>query len=118
MIGILIKATDVATYAVITAGDTLEAMQGLVGGYIETVRPKYLAEDQILIVDEEGLLKGKPVNNTASLLCSSPIVGDVLILKEGLDEEGEPDIIGLEGDEARLLMEDLVKRFPYLEVPA
>lgn len=118
MIGIVIKATDQVNYAIISAGDTLEAMQSLVDGYIEPVHPKYLKPHQIILVDEEGALKGKPVNNTASLLCGCPILGDVLILKEGLNEDGEPDIISLESDEARLLLEDLVRRFPYLEVVA
>lgn len=35
----------------------LPAFQALVGGYIETVT---LADDLIAIVDEEGLIKGKP----------------------------------------------------------
>lgn len=35
----------------------LPTLQALVGGYIETVT---LADDLIAIVDEEGMLKGKP----------------------------------------------------------
>lgn len=54
----------------------LEALQKAVGGYIETVS---IAEDCCLIVDEEGLLKGKPINPTASRL-GAPLVGDVLVV--------------------------------------
>ncbi len=37
--------------------NTLEALQGLVGGYIEVVT---LASDLAVICDEEGRIKGKP----------------------------------------------------------
>lgn len=43
---------------------TLEELQGFVGGYIEVVRSAL--DGMILIVDEEGKLKGKPVNETAT----------------------------------------------------
>ena len=56
----------------------LEALQKAVGGYIETVT---IASDCCLIVDvdEEGALKGKPINSTASRL-GAPLVGDVLVV--------------------------------------
>lgn len=50
-------------------------MQREVGGHIETVT---IAEDCCLIVDEEGRLKDKPINITASRF-GLPLVGDVLI---------------------------------------
>ena len=55
---------------------TLETMQGVVGGYIEAV---YLG-DHVMVVDEEGRLKGRPVNRAASYLAQQIIVGDVLLL--------------------------------------
>lgn len=42
-----------------TIGNSLEALQAAVGGYIERVT---VAEDLVLIVNEEGRLKGLPVN--------------------------------------------------------
>lgn len=41
--------------------NTLEALQEAVGGYIETVR---ITTDAVIVCDEEGLLKEKPMNMT------------------------------------------------------
>ena len=67
---------------------TLEKMQEFVGGYIQIVTNK--AGDQF-IVDEEGRLKGKPVNPDASQMWLGDhwaedddfknLVGDVMILQ-------------------------------------
>ena len=59
---------------------TLEEMQAAVGGYIERVVIPKVGE---MYVDEEGLLKGKPINQMASLIAGMPIVGDVLIVRRG-----------------------------------
>ena len=56
--------------------NTLEALQAAVGGYIETVK---LDDDCTLVNDEEGRLKGKPVNLNASLLAVCRIRGDALV---------------------------------------
>lgn len=70
------------------AGDkpTLKEMQTAVGGLIEIVRIP-LGPEFIMIVDEEGLLKDKPINLIA---CSqypngvTPIVGDAIIIRSDL----------------------------------
>ena len=55
--------------------------------YVETVRPRYLQEPYILMIDEEGRLKDRPaVNFIASYLYGAhehhePIVGNVLAKK-------------------------------------
>ena len=56
---------------------TLKELQGYVGGYIEIIN---LRSGKILVVNEEGLLKGLPQNLGASALTrGNPwIVGDVL----------------------------------------
>lgn len=56
--------------------NTLEALQHEVGGYIETIT---LAADCCMIVDEEGRLKDKPLNEQASRL-GWLIVGDALFV--------------------------------------
>lgn len=53
-----------------------EAAGHLQCDYIEVVN---VGQDRILIVDEEGLLNGKPINPTASFLFNSTIVGDVIL---------------------------------------
>ena len=64
---------------------TLKAMQEAVGGFIEVVYAEY--GDQI-ILDEEGRLKGKPINEDASEHWlgdrwdndTANIVGDAIVL--------------------------------------
>lgn len=51
----------------------LDNLQKEVGGYIEVVHPKYLPEGLCMVVDDEGLLKGSPVNNIASILKARPL---------------------------------------------
>ena len=68
--------------------NTLEALQAAVEGYIETL---LLIPDQaVMIVNEEGLLKGLPVNPFASAVAGTTIVGNALIV--GIDGERFADI--------------------------
>jgi hypothetical protein len=64
---------------------SLEELQALVGGYIEAVPhiPGGLDADDDLICNEEGKLRGMPLNRKASMLAAQLIVGDVVILKRG-----------------------------------
>lgn len=65
----------------------LEALQAAVGGYIEAITLDYGA---VMIVDEEGRLKGKPLNDLASLIAGVGIVGAALIV--GVDGEEFDDV--------------------------
>lgn len=47
-----------------TVDNELEVLQGIVGGYIEVVR---IATDAVLIVNEEGLIRGLPENRMRGL---------------------------------------------------
>lgn len=82
--------------------------------YVETVRPRYLQEPYILMIDEEGRLKDRPaVNFIASYLYGAhehhePIVGNVLVMKMGMTNEG-PDIMPLDEAEARQVEESMRK---------
>jgi hypothetical protein len=74
---------------VITPNDgikfTLEELQTAVGGLIE-IAPMVkssINKGKTLLVNEEGLCMGLPVNPLASLLAGYPIVGDALLLEEG-----------------------------------
>jgi len=58
-------------------GYTLDEIQDLVGGYVVFLP---LGEGLVLLVDEEGLMKGKTFNPYASALAGQPIVGDVAIV--------------------------------------
>nr|MCR5160209.1 DUF3846 domain-containing protein [Lachnospiraceae bacterium] len=65
----------------VTVDNTLHALQHEVGGFIEAIR---LFEDTVIIVDEEGKLKGKPIS---ALITRDMIVGDWLVV--GCNDEGE-----------------------------
>ena len=64
---------------------SLEEVQALVDGYVELI---HLDGDNILLCDEEGLLKNKPINTLATIQArglgwkGSYLVGSVLFLKD------------------------------------
>jgi len=78
--------------------DRLEDFQKIVGGYIETVWVRSTANrvGAIMVVNEEGLLKGLPRNALAERfltehvgpLCQ-PIVGDVFVVSEVGEDFGD-----------------------------
>ena len=56
---------------------TLEEAQKLVEGYVELVR---LDDENILLVNEDGLLKRLPLNTAASKVADGyPLVGNVVL---------------------------------------
>jgi len=59
---------------------TLQELQQMVGGYIEHVRLPRGNGHAKMYVDEEGLLKGKLFNSTASQICGARIVGVAVIV--------------------------------------
>lgn len=64
--------------------NTLEALQAAVDGYIETVT--LVPGRAVMIVNEEGLLRGMAPNPAASMIARTKIVGPALI-------------VGVDGDE-------------------
>lgn len=84
-----------------------------VGGYIEIVHPMGLVEPLVMIVNDEGLLHGLPMNTVGSLIYGTPnhghpIVGNIVIMKTGWTCEG-PDIVGLTDEECAELTASLRK---------
>lgn len=82
-----------------------------VGGYIEVVHPGELKAPLAMIVNEEGRLEGLPQNAFGSFLYGTPIhgepiVGNIIILQEGF-VNGERDIIGLDDDLARNMIDQI-----------
>jgi hypothetical protein len=61
---------------------TLEESQKIVGGYIEFAHPRPPTGITI-VVDEDGLMKHRPMNVKATELYGniSPIVGDIIVLE-------------------------------------
>lgn len=71
-----------------------------VDGWIEIVRPVRLGRPYCMVVNEEGLLRNLPMNALGSYLYGTdthgnPIVGDIVLLKEGINSDGEYDFLGL-----------------------
>ena len=87
----------------------LETLQGLVGGYIEAVNISSPAlGDVYMIVDEDGKLKGKKFNDTATRLFATVdgfIVGTAILLTES-GEEFE----GFTAKSAKTLMDKICKQ--------
>lgn len=75
MKGYIVQLADIA--------NDLRALQYAVDGYIETVG---LRDGGVMIVDEEGLLKGKPYNALASLVAGRCIYGVALLVGADGDE--------------------------------
>ena len=59
--------------------DTLKEKQEAVGGYIEIVHTR---KGKVLIVNEEGLIKGLQPNKRAMEIAGQHIVGDVICLDQ------------------------------------
>ena len=79
-----------------------------VDGWIEVVHPRGLADPFCMVVNDEGLLKQLPLNTLGCILYGtaihgSPIVGDVVLIKEGFTKAGERDFIGLEDEDINML---------------
>lgn len=79
----------------------------LSGGFFEIVRCKTLPHKYVMLVDDCGLLKELPFNFVAQLLYGAPIAGTALIMCEGYNDEGEPDIFGMTLEEVDELMHKL-----------
>ncbi len=82
-----------------------DGIQKAVGGWYELVHPVGLKSPFCMMVNEEGLMNNLPMNLLGSYLYGShfhgsPIVGDIVILKEGY-YDGEPDVVGMTDSEAQ-----------------
>lgn len=83
--------------------------------WVEVVHPKRMATPFILIVDEEGLLKDRPVLNVAGSwlyetdVHGAPIAGNILILREEIGDEG-PEFAPMDEEDAKDFVKDLGDR--------
>lgn len=80
-----------------------------VGGWMEIVHPKRLKRPYCMIVNDEGLLRNLPLNAFGSLLYGTdyhgnPIVGDIVLIKEGINSNGEFDLVGLDEQDIQTLV--------------
>lgn len=84
------KALKLESRSIITADieNTLEALQAAVGGYIEAVT--LVPGKAVMIVNEEGLLRGMTPNSIASAVANTQIVGTAIVV--GVDGEEFTDV--------------------------
>lgn len=87
---------------------TYKSIGDVVGGWIEVVRPVRLKRPYCMIVNEEGLLLNLPINSFGSFLYGTNyhgnwILGDIVLLKEGINSDGERDILGLDEQDIKYL---------------
>jgi len=69
---------------IMSESPSLEQAQELVGGRVERI---LLPDGRRMLVDEEGAFpKCLDINLAASVLAAQPIVGDAIILDEGVGE--------------------------------
>lgn len=92
-----------------------QSLNAAVGGYIEHVRPMRLQAPYCMIANEEGLLLGLPENNVGSYLYGADrhgntIVGNIVIMKDGYNADGEPDIVGLDENESANLLDAFTEK--------
>lgn len=99
-IKIVMVPVDRAPY-VTNVSDTLENLQKLVGGYIKTVR---FCTDLLLIVNEEGVIRDLPVNETLHKAFGHPFRGDAFFVSCAGEE-----FVGIKDDFARLLLSSVKK---------
>ena len=79
-------------------------LQDAVDGYIEIVRPFGISCGHlVMVVNDEGLIRGLPANPIGSLIYGDTIAGTIVIMKEGI-RDWEPDLIGLTKEEADFVL--------------
>lgn len=80
----------------------------VVGGWIEIVHPVRLKRPYCMVVNEEGVLLNLPMNVIGSFLYGSynhgnPILGDIVLLKDGISDDGYRDLSGLTEQDIKYL---------------
>ena len=97
--------------------NNLVEYQTRVGGYIEPVTFEWNGQECTAFVDEEGLIKGKPMNPLLCMIVGHPFLVGTGLLCGGVDQEGNN--LGLPRTFANILRESKIdKSGSDTEVPA
>jgi hypothetical protein len=109
-------ATDAAP-ELVELPNELHALQEAVGGHIEVVH--LMTEGDLMIVDEEGLIKGREPNKTATILAQQPIYGDALVVSEQGEDFGDvdPEIVHIVTHIHCALADESFSEIPAVKVP-
>ena len=106
MVGLVVTA-DCDMYQLDYDAPNYGVIKKAVDGWYERVHPVGLERPYCMMVNDDGLLRGLPLNLIDSILYGTPqhgqpIVGDIIFLKDGYCG-GEPDVVGMTTDEAQRL---------------
>lgn len=80
----------------------------------EHVKPWGLGPKYCMLIDDEGRLNERPVNNFGSLMYGflvhgTPIVGDIVIMRDGRDlVTFERDIVGLDDEDLKMIWDMII----------
>lgn len=95
-------------------GSIMGWLQEQVGGYVETIKPRLInGADCLMVVNEEGKMKGLDFNRRASRLMPdgvgfSYLVGDCILIKETVDQDGESFLAPLSAVEVNKIVEAIL----------
>lgn len=90
-----------------TGKEILATILEQIHGFFEIIRYAKVPKPYVMLVDDGGQLKGLHYNKIASQLYGASIVGDALIMIEGFNNMGEPDLSYLTEHEADEVIEYL-----------
>ena len=96
--------TDCNSELLKVEGDIGDFIRGRLDGYMEVVHPRRLEQPFVMIVDEEGQLKGLRDSPVGYFFYETdrhgvPIVGNIYIAKIVENPDGDRDIAGLNDDD-------------------
>ena len=95
-------------------GSIMGWLQEQVGGYVETIRPRLInGAECLMAVNEEGKMKGLDFNRRASRLMpdgifSDYLVGDCILIKETVDQDGDSFLAPLSATEVNKIVEAIL----------
>lgn len=95
-------------------GSIMSWLQEQVGGYVETIKPRLInGAECLMAVNEEGKMKGLEFNRRASRLMpdglfSNYLVGDCILIKETVDQDGESFLSPLSAVEVNKIVEAIL----------
>ena len=99
MLGVVITPTPLFTmYKQDFTSPLFESVAPVLDGYVEFIHAVNLPEPFRMLVNEEGLLKHLRVNPVGCAWYGGAIVGNIIVMKQGMTDEG-PDILGLTEEE-------------------
>lgn len=118
----IVVTTDNEVYIKEFSEPLYKSLGEVVDGNIELVHPEKLKRPYCMVVNEVGLLQGLPYNFYGGYMYGTsrhgnPIVGNIVILKEGL-VRGEPDFISMTDEEAYKLLEEYISLLQFFKVTA